>query len=133
MSSTRPIISEWASVVSRRKLQLACAGGRRDVSILHRLVLISNFERHAHDIEPLPAPLPATEPDALSDSMDIDSDSDGPVTPDISFAVDSDSPGCQSFDDPDSPLQSLFDEPASRSPIIRTCVPHNPFFISTYC
>ncbi|KAG8727927.1 hypothetical protein FRC12_022141 [Ceratobasidium sp. 428] len=228
MSSTRPITNEWASLVSRRKLQLACAGGsRRDVSILHRLVLISNFA-HAHDVEPhsQPAPRPATEPDAfvfpdvtapppptldeagwldailseledeaevmvsldddgpgssaddevivcdsyisicscppsppsdpaphsddlseslsdlpfystpsLTDSMDIDSDEDGPATPETSFVDSSQSPGCQPlpFDDPASALPSLFDEPVSRSPIIRTCVPHNPFFISTYC
>ncbi|KAG8747626.1 hypothetical protein FRC10_000169 [Ceratobasidium sp. 414] len=225
MSSTRPITNEWASLVSRRKLQLACAGGsRRDVSILHRLVLISNFA-HAHDVdEPQPPPAPATEqPDAfvfpdisnrpppppaaldeagwldailqeleeeaevmvsclpaedpastsgspaedddvipqappapspdsstddltdslsdlpfystpsLTDSMDVDEDEDGPTTPDTSF-VDRETPEtCEPFDDPGSALPSLFDEPVSRSPIIRTCVPHNPFFISTYC
>ncbi|KAG9096365.1 hypothetical protein FS749_008641 [Ceratobasidium sp. UAMH 11750] len=233
MSSTRPITNEWASLVSRRKLQLACAGGsRRDVGILHRLVLISNFA-HAHDVdERQPAPVPATQPDAfvfpdisdqpppppaaldeagwldailqeleeeaevmvsclpaedpastsgapaeddvivcdsyfsicscpqpqapspesstdnlgdslsdlpfystpsLTDSMDVDEDEDGPATPDTSFVDPETSDSCQPFDDPASALPSLFDEPVSRSPIIRTCVPHNPFFISTYC
>lgn len=237
MSSTRPITNEWASHVSRRKLQLACAGGsRRDVSILHRLVLISNFA-HAHDVEPPQPPQPAiTEPNfvfpdisdqpapptidegswldailadleeeaevmvslsdvqlpapsdaasssgsptedddvivcdsyfsicscpqpesdplppvddlseslsdlpfystpSLSDSMDVDSDEDEPTTPDTSFVEPESAPGCEPlpFDDPASALPSLFDEPVSRSPIIRTCVPHNPFFISTYC
>jgi len=238
MSSTRPITNEWASLVSRRKLQLACAGGsRRDVSILHRLVLISNFA-HAHDVdERQPPPAPATEqPDAfvfpdisdrpppppaaldeagwldailqeleeeaevmvsclpaedpastsgspaedddvivcdsyfsicscpqpqaspapspdsstedltdslsdlpfystpsLTDSMDVDEDEDGPVTPDTSFVGPETPETCQPFDDPGSALPSLFDEPVSRSPIIRTCVPHNPPYISTYC
>jgi len=251
MSSTRPITNEWASLVSRRKLQLACAGGsRRDVGILHRLVLVSNFARaHEDDLEPQPQPTPAqqqenfvfpditdqtpqppaaldeagwldailqeleeeaevmvsclpaepaceasssgspteddvivcdsyfsicscppsqpdpesdpaTSPvssvddmpelgDSLSDlpfystpslvdsNMDVDSDEEGPTTPSTSF-VDPEtpaSPDCHElpYDDSASALQSLFDEPVSRSPIIRTCVPHNALFISTYC
>lgn len=254
MSSARPITNEWASLVSRRKLQLACAGGsRRDVGILHRLVLVSNFARaHEDDYEsqprqpqptqqsdtfiypditdttpPPPAALdeagwldailqeleeeaevmvsclpadssceasssgspteddvivcdsyfsicscpsetqpagaepdPATSPassvedmhelsESLSDlpfystpslvdsQMDVDSDEEGPTTPSTSF-VEPETPAnsdCHElpFDDPASALQSLFDEPASRSPIIRTCVPYNPLFISTYC
>lgn len=254
MSSTRPIINEWASLVSRRKLQLACAGGsRRDVGILHRLVLVSNFARaHEDDYEPrakqpqptqpsdtfvfpditdntppppaaldeagwldailqeleeeaevmvscLPADSaseassstaeddvivcdsyfsicscpppeaqpaeigaetdPATSPassvedmhelsDSLSDlpfystpslvdsHMDVDSDEEGPTTPSTSF-VEPETPAnadCHElpFDDPASALPSLFDEPISRPPIIRTCVPYNPLFISTY-
>lgn len=239
MSSTRPITNEWASVVSRRKLQLACAGGsRRDVSILHRLVLVSNFAR-AHedelytppapatqpefvfpdmssqtpqppaaleeadwldailqeleeeaevmvqclpadeapastssapeddvivcdsyfsicscesepDSDPAPAPTSLDAPDELSDSlsdlpfystpslvsssMDVDSDEEGPTTPSTSF-VDPETPSHQDCHDPyDDSLQSLFDEPVSRSPIIRTCVPYNPILMSpTYC
>ncbi|KAF8758649.1 hypothetical protein RHS01_02636 [Rhizoctonia solani] len=60
MSSTRPITNQWAAVVSRRKLQLACDGqGRKDVNILHRLVLVSNFARaHQDECTPPPAPPP---------------------------------------------------------------------------
>lgn len=251
MSSTRPIINEWASLVSRRKLQLACAGGsRRDVGILHRLVLVSNFARAHEDDYPQPQQPKPTQPDTfiypditdstppppaaldeagwldailqeleeeaevmvsclpadssceasssgspaeddvivcdsyfsicscpsesqpagaesdpatspassvedmaeLSDSlsdlpfystpslvdshMDVDSDEEGPTTPSTSFVEPETpaNPDCHElpFDDPASALQSLFDEPASRSPIIRTCVPYNPLFISTY-
>ncbi|KAJ1309873.1 hypothetical protein OPQ81_006637 [Rhizoctonia solani] len=66
MSSTRPITNQWASVVSRRKLQLACDGqGRKDVNILHRLVLVSNFAR-AHQDEYTPPPPPTTaEPESF--------------------------------------------------------------------
>ncbi|KAF8610246.1 hypothetical protein BDV93DRAFT_517400 [Ceratobasidium sp. AG-I] len=254
MSSTRPITNEWASLVSRRKLQLACAGGsRRDVGILHRLVLVSNFARaHEDEYEFQPQPQPTQQPDfvfpdmtdntpappaaldeaswldailqeleeeaevmvsclpadsaseasssgspadddvivcdsyfsicscpppkaqpaeigsevdpatspassvddmhELSDSlsdlpfystpslvdshMDVDSDEEGPTTPSTSF-VEPETPAnadCHElpFDDPASALPSLFDEPASRPPIIRTCVPYNPLFISTY-
>ncbi|CAE6432334.1 unnamed protein product [Rhizoctonia solani] len=228
MSSTRPITNQWASVVSRRKLMLACDGqGRKDVNILHRLVLVSNFARaHEDELAPPPAPTtaqpesfvfpdlsdstrppssleeadwldailqeleeeaevmvsclppddasssnapvedddvivcdsyfsicscpesaPVSAPHDLDDSlsdlpfhsvpslvsshMDVDSDEEGPTTPSTSF-VDTESPTCH---DPfDEPLSPLFDQPVSRSPIIRTCVPYNPLFISsTYC
>ncbi|KAG8691320.1 hypothetical protein FRC11_004965 [Ceratobasidium sp. 423] len=239
MSSTRPITNQWASVVSRRKLQLAVDGqGKKDVNILHRLVLVSNFARaHQDEFAPPPAPTTAqpesfvfpdmsqsTQPpsnldeadwldailqeleeeaevmvsclppdescgastsnaaaedddvivcdsyfsicscpsdpprsdpapeshedlaDSLSDlpfystpslvssHMDVDSDEEGPTTPSTSF-VDTDAPAHPGCHDPfDEPLASLFDEPVSRSPIIRTCVPYNPLFISsTYC
>ncbi|CAE6481861.1 unnamed protein product [Rhizoctonia solani] len=241
MSSTRPITNQWAAVVSRRKLQLACDGqGRKDVNILHRLVLVSNFARaHQDECTPPPAPTTAqpdsfvfpdisqsTQPpsnleeadwldailqeleeeaevmvsclppdeecnasssdapvededvivcdsyfsyvyapsdptadptptpasfspehsedlaDSLSDlpfhstpslvhSMDVDSDEEGPSTPSTSF-VDTDTPhNNKDCHDPyDEPLIPLFDEPVSRSSIIRTCVPYNPPFIS---
>ncbi|CAE6436855.1 hypothetical protein ACGC1H_004467 [Rhizoctonia solani] len=233
MSSARPITNQWASVVSRRKLQLACDGqGKKDVNILHRLVLVSNFARaHQDELTPPPAPTTAQpesfvfpdlsqstpppssleeadwldailqeleeeaevmvsclppdgpsssnapvedddvivcdsyfsicscpesdprsppasfQPEDLGDSlsdlpfhsvpslvsshMDVDSDEEGPTTPSTSF-VDTEPPTCH---DPfDKPLSPLFDEPVSRSPIIRTCVPYNPLFISsTYC
>lgn len=246
MSSTRPITNQWASVVSRRKLQLAVDGqGKKDVNILHRLVLVSNFARaHQDEFTPPPAPttaepesfvfpdmshstqppssleeadwldailqeleeeaevmvsyLPPDEecgasssnapaedddvivcdsyfsicscpsdpqepasgsapasfqpesPHELSDSlsdlpfystpslvsshMDVDSDEEGPVTPSTSF-VDTETPTHPGCHDPyDEPLTPLFDEPVSRSPIIRTCVPYNPMlFSSTYC
>ncbi|CAE7232091.1 unnamed protein product [Rhizoctonia solani] len=242
MSSTRPITNQWASVVSRRKLQLACDGqGKKDVNILHRLVLVSNFARaHQDELTPPPAPTTAqpesfvfpdmshpTQPpssleeadwldailqeleeeaevmvsclppdegcgasssnapaeeddvivcdsyfsicscptdtpesvppfqpssshedlgDSLSDlpfhsipslvssNMDLDSDEEGPTTPSTSF-VDTQSPAHVGCHDPyDEPLSPLFDEPVARSPIIRTCVPYNPLFISsTYC
>ncbi|CAE6411576.1 hypothetical protein RSOLAG22IIIB_01641 [Rhizoctonia solani] len=252
MSSTRPITNQWASVVSRRKLQLACDGqGKKDVNILHRLVLVSNFARaHQGEDELTPPPAPTTaqpesfvfpdlsqstqppsnleeadwldailqeleeeaevmvsclpaddgcgasssnapvedddvivcdsyfsicscpspsdpaEPDPrsapasfqpespsheeLADSlsdlpfhsipslvsshMDVDSDEEGPTTPSTSF-VDTEAATHSGCHDPyDEPLSPLFDEPVTRSPIIRTCVPYNPLFISsTYC
>ncbi|CAE6475833.1 unnamed protein product [Rhizoctonia solani] len=247
MSSTRPITNQWASVVSRRKLQLACDGqGKKDVNILHRLVLVSNFARaHQDELTPPPAPttaqpeafvfpdmsqstqppssleevdwldailqeleeeaevmvsclppddecgassssapaedddvivcdsyfsicscpsdpqhsdpgpapasyLPEPVQEELSDSlcdlpfhstpslvsshMDVDSDEEGPTTPSTSF-VDTQPPTHDGCHDPyDEPLSPLFDESVTRSPIIRTCVPYNPLFISsTYC
>lgn len=231
MSSTRPITNQWASVVSRRKLQLAVDGqGKKDVNVLHRLVLVSNFARaHQDEFTPPPAPttaqpesfvfpdmsqstqppttleeadwldailqeleeeaevmvscLPPDEscgastsnapaedddvivcdsyfsicscpsdestpplqpepshddlaestPSLVSSHMDVDSDEEGPTTPSTSF-VDTEAPAHQTCHDPfDEPLTPLF-EPVSRSPIIRTCVPYNPLFISsTYC
>jgi hypothetical protein len=69
-------------------------------------------------------------PSLASSSMDVDSDEEGPTTPSTSF-VDPETPSHQDCHDPyEDSLQSLFEEPVSRSPIIRTCVPYNPLFIS---
>ncbi|ELU44722.1 hypothetical protein AG1IA_01242 [Rhizoctonia solani AG-1 IA] len=86
---------------------------------------------HSEDLADSLSDLPFHSTPSLVHSMDVDSDEEGPSTPSTSF-VDTDTPhNNKDCHDPyDEPLIPLFDEPVSRSSIIRTCVPYNPPFIS---
>jgi len=66
--SAIPLSNHWVSRLSRRKLQLACSG-KRDVPILHRLVLVSNVLAKTHD------------DDSEDESSDTDQDSNTLIFP----------------------------------------------------